>query len=52
MKWGLNFRGHIKPIVKNNGNQYIIDPTNYNIKWVDVEALRDNTTKKHNQIHL
>jgi hypothetical protein len=45
MKWGLNFMGPIKPTTKPTGNQYIIVPLDYTIKWVKVRALQDNTKK-------
>jgi len=46
MKWGLNLMGPIKPTTNITNNQYIIVAIDYTTKWMEVKALKDNTTKK------
>jgi hypothetical protein len=48
MKWGLDFTGPVKPITY-SGNQYIIVPTIYFIRWVEAKAFWDNTSKNTNK---
>jgi len=45
MKWGFDFMGLIKPVVRHTENQYIIVVTDYITKWVEVKALYDNMVK-------
>ena len=41
-RWRLEFIGPINPPAKNTRNKYIITPTDYTTKWVEVRALKDN----------
>jgi hypothetical protein len=45
MKWGLDFMGIVKPVVRYTENQYIIVVIDYITKWVEVQALCDNMAK-------
>jgi hypothetical protein len=46
IKWGLDFMGLIKLEARYIGNQYIIVTIDYIIKWVEMKALQNNTTKR------
>ncbi len=45
MKWGFDFMGFIKLVIRYIENQYIIITTNYTTKWVEVKTLCDNLAK-------
>jgi len=45
VKWGLGLKWPSKSTSKYIGIQSTIMTTNYIIKWVEVKALQDNTTK-------
>jgi hypothetical protein len=45
MKWGFDFMGLIKLVVKYIGNQYIIIAIDYTTKLVEAKAFCDNMAK-------
>ena len=44
-KWGLDFIGLVNPPTKSTKNRYVITAMDYTTKWVEAEALKDNTAK-------
>ncbi len=45
MKWGFDFMGLVKLVVKYIENQYIIIAIDYITKWVEAKAFCDNMAK-------